>query len=393
MPSNAENPTELTKANVNAELKKWKEMDVLIQPTHPRFAEYQKLAKTARELIARVGLALTIPQAGSAALAMSKQAAELYLKAVEIRASMFSVGLRNALKLAPGVSVESALMKNIDPLKDIERLRPIANDLELAAKGLEVNPADVLNGSGVNGNIFFEKGRNGQVEVNYEKVNEVRETVKALKKNGMRLHPSVAPLVRQMETGIRMLEAVNPVKFAGNQWYNELKKSREWDSGPLRLVLGMGGGLLSALGLAYSLSKGTSIQWPTYMWAGISAYSLYPDLLAGAGKNAQKVLENMNSPQMHELFGLGFKGPQGVKAFKELQEMDTEKRNAWQQLTKTNAPINGAQLGFVSKKGGALEKVMLSIPEGKRAEALRNFGAPMNSGDRELMEKVIESRA
>ncbi len=393
MASNAENPTVLTKANVDAEFAKWKQLDAIIQPTHPRFSEYQKLAQTARGLITRVGLSLTIPEAGSAALAMAKQAADLYLKAVDIRASMFSIGLQKELRLAPGVSVESALMKNIDPLKDIERLKPIANDLERAAKGLAVNPSDVLSGNGVSGNIFFSKGRNGEVEVDYEKVNEVRDTVESLKKNGMGLHPSVAPLVRQMETGIRMLEAINPVKFAGNKFFHEVQKRNAWDSGPLKLVLGVSGGLLSALGLGYSVFTGSSIQWPTFMWAGISAYSLYPNLFNGAGKNAMIALETMNSPQMHEFFALGFKGPQGVKAFKELQEMDTEKRSAWQQLTKTNVLINGAQLGFVAKKGGALEQVMLSMNEGKRAEALRKFGAPMNGGDRELMEKVIESRA
>ncbi len=160
---------------------------------------------------------------------------------------------------------------------------------------------------------------------------------------------------------------------------------------PLRLALGLSGALLSGVGLGYSFFTGSPLTWPTAMWGAIAGYSLYPNMLQGADKNAMESIRRLNTPVLHNLMTSGFKGDKGMKAFTELQSLDRSKRTMLQQLAVSKETPQAAQLGALTGgKTTPLFSLLQSMP-GKLAETFKTMGKPMAKNDQEFMAAMIKN--
>ena len=144
------------------ELSGWEQriaaIEKFVPPDHPRYREYEEMAAKAKSVLNQALTASQIPQGWKIIQSAMEKLTDYYERMTQIRGEVVFDRVQKALagpaKLPPASAV-SALEKQIDSLRDISALAPIANDLQAILGALSVNPKDVLEGVKTSGVQFY----------------------------------------------------------------------------------------------------------------------------------------------------------------------------------------------------------------------------------------------
>lgn len=392
------NNAELGRINqsaLDAELSRWVEQDKLATEGHPKEAEFKKLSEEAKSILGRMSVQLTLPTGLSNIEQAAEKLKEMYERAVSLRAEIAQDNIRQSFGVAPGQDLQTVLETDIE--KATESLgtgfqNSVSTDLKKLSNAFIVNPAEVLESNSVAGNRFFTNIR-GKAAVDFDQVDKARASLNQLREAG-RANPALATLADKFETGLRQVEAVDPLRGAHHRWYNETFAGKRMDTKPLRILGALVGGLVTTFGIGQTLlSKDHNLSPVTVGWAAATMFFVNPSFLRSNGTRALEIVTAFGSPQVNDLVSAGFKGKEGRAAFDELQEISKNNPTALKALQKSLQPLNMAQIGqLTDNPSSPLLKILSKMPEEKRVLALREFGQRMSDDEREFKGQMLEGR-
>lgn len=391
------NNAELGRINQSAldgELSRWIEQDKLAVQGHPKETEYQKISEQAKSILGRMSLSLAMPGGLVGIEQGAEQLKEMYERAVTLRAEIAQDSIRQSFGVAPGQDLQTVLESDIE--KATASLgtgfqNAVSADLKNLSQAFSVNPADALQGR-VSGNKFF-LNLAGKTAVDFDQVDNARKSLDQLREAG-RTNPALASLADKFETGLRQVEATDPMRGAHHKWYNEHMVGPKMDTKPLRIFGAVLGGLVTTLGIGQTLfSKEHSLSPATVGWAAATMFFVNPNFLRSNGTRALETITALGSPAVNDIVTAGFKGPQGRAAFEELQEIRKSNPTALRALQKSDQPLNMAQIGTLTDSAASpLLKILAKMPEDKRGVVLRQFGQSITDDEKEFIGQMLEAR-
>ncbi len=143
------------------------------------------------------------------------------------------------------------------------------------------------------------------------------------------------------------------------------------DTRPLRIAVGLVGGLFATLGIGYSLATGNKMTWPTFMWAAAAAYALCPRLFDGADKNFVQKIATTITPNMIAL-KKDFPNGMGEKILETLQDAYSDTKKLIAVAAKSDTP-QPAQI-FEIFKDQKVTDAFLKLPKDIQKATLSEFG-------------------
>ncbi len=391
------NNAELGRINQSAldgALSRWVEQDKLATEGHPKEVEYKRLSEQAKSILKRMSLSLTMPAGLTGIEQGAEQLTEMYDRAVTLRAEIAQDNIRQSFGVPAGQDLQTVLESDIE--KATASLgtgfqNAVSADLKNLSQAFSVNPADTLQGN-VPGNRFF-TNLQGKTAVDFDQVDKARTSLNQLREAG-RTNPALASLADKFETGLRQVEATDPMRGAHHRWYNETFAGKKMDTKPLRILGALVGGLVTTLGIGQTLlSKDHELSPATVGWAAATMFMVNPGFLRSNGTRALETITELGSPTVNDLVSAGFKGAQGRAALEELQEIRKNNPTALKALMKSEQPLNMAQIGeLTDNTSSPLLKILSKMPENKRAIALRQFGKSMTDDEKEFTGQMLEAR-
>lgn len=358
--------------------------ELKINPEHPRYNEYLNLSKDASDIFYSAMRAFNMPDDWQKFTDAFDQLKELYARAMEIRASMLPSSIAKAIEVQSGDTIESTLTRLIDPIKETRLIPSDAKKLEDMARGLAVDPADLLSGGNIQGNRYYDKA-NSEIFVRLGTVAKDKELIAELRRNVLPGVPELEPILKKLEDGLAQLEAYNPGRTQMFNWAMNFKDTmHHMDTRPLRLMFALGGALLSGVGLATNLITGSPVTWPTFAWAGVAAYSMFPDFMAGNGGEERAFIAQFTKPEMKELMK-----HLNVKAFEELQDArgNPARKKLIAQLSTSSESLSPAQIGALTSGQNTPLATALSAlnAKGMAQAALQTFARSFTKGETEAL--------
>jgi len=388
--------SELAKGSPEA-LSGWEQrlaaIEKFVPPDHPRYREYEEMAAKAKSVLNQALTASQIPQGWKIIQSAMEKLTDYYERMTQIRGEVVFDRVQKALagpaKLPPASAV-SALEKQIDSLRDISALAPIANDLQAILGALSVNPKDVLEGVKTSGVQFYlpYKGRltfdAGKVEWAKRKIGETGEKMRGV-------HPALPGILSSLEAGILQIEASDPAHAGSYQWWLKYMAPPAVSYG-VRVFGGLAGGLFAGVGLLTAVIGKRPLSWPIALWSGIAAYCANPDLFKGSGDRSLQLSSTVNTQKAHEYITRGFKGKRGEQALSELDEI-ARTRPADLQTAKRAKELSPAQLGALTEnpERSALYEILSKFPGKERGSVLQEF-AKNNRNEQELLRELVRTR-
>ena len=346
-------------------------MDPSINQYHPRFQEYQRLRVEANALSERMKIAFNMQNGLKMddAIQHHEQLIALYEKAINIRFSMLPDQMKAALK--PGnQSVDTMLDSEIDSIPDENGGKALKNKIQNVMNGFVELPSEVTDSS-----FFFHKMKEGSagLRVDFNKVEETKTLIMHLQtiKGKAANSASIDRIIATLETGIGVIEGIDPVRSKYHDHQIRINRGNAMDTRPLRIAVGLVGGLFATLGIGYSLATGNKMTWPTFMWAAAAAYALCPRLFDGADKNFVQKIATTITPNMITLKKDLPKG-MGEKILETLQDADSDTKKLIAVAAKSDAPLP-AQIDKIFKDQKITE-AFLKLPKDIQKATLSEFG-------------------
>lgn len=391
------NNAELGRINqsaLDAELMRWVEQDKLATEGHPKEAEFKRLSEQAKSILGRMSLSLAMPGGLAGIEQGAEQLKEMYERAVTLRAEIAQDNIRQSFGVQPGQDLQTVLESDIE--KATASLgtgfqNAVGADLKNLSQAFSINPADTLQGN-VAGNRFF-TNLQGKTAVDFDQVDKARTSLNQLREAG-RTNPALAALADKFETGLRQVEATDPMRGAHHRWYNETFAGKKMDTKPLRILGALLGGLVTTFGIGQTIfSENHELSPATVGWAAATMFFVNPSFLRSNGTRALETITELGSPTVNDIVSAGFKGKAGRAALDELQEIRKNNPTALKALMKSEQPLNMAQISeLTDSPTSPLLTILAKMPEGKRALALRQFGKSMTDDEKEFTGQMLEAR-
>lgn len=346
-----------------------------LQLANPELPELKTIARDASALVTGATLAFQRPDGWEKFTGAFDQLKELYARAMTLRAEQLPVAIGKAVG-APPQDIESSLLAEIDRFKENGLLKANIKDLEVMAKGLGVDPAQILSQGNAANNRYYDRSGSGketkEIVVLTAKVVEDEKLLGELRRDVLPVLPELEPILRRLNAGLQQLK-FDPLRTLNFNHLQALNGNmHKMDTRPLRLAVALGGGLLSGVGLAVNLFTGSPVTWPTLAWGGLAAYSIYPDFMAGNGGRERKFIAEFSGDKVKELMK-HLNGP----AFEELKiaYKNPAKKKLIDQFATSLAPLSEAQIGALTDgQVTPLSKALNALKaDGKAQAALRTF--------------------
>ncbi len=182
--------------------------------------------------------------------------------------------------------------------------------------------ADIqVNGSKTS--AYYTKGNDGLVRVNSKKINEDIKTIEKMIKSPV-FTEDKKNFLTELYASLITLRDCDPMTKTINSIGAAVMSARgNADYKPLRVIGVLSGALLSVVGLGIGIfGKEKKIPLPTFLWLGILALSVSPELLASRGTRAIEHLKKYSAPAVQVfLTQQKVEGEMAAKAVAELFEL------------------------------------------------------------------------
>jgi hypothetical protein len=382
---------------VEREITNWEAPDSIVKPDHPRFHEYEHIRNNVINILTHMKVHLTMPGGDPGFLAAAECLRDMYKAAENIRSQMASDKIRADMGVQPNEDYDTVVEDRVvKATEDIGMYGEDINEtLTAIATGLGKNAADVRDGD-TYGNYFFYESGKAVGMVDFSKVRKAEKYVQDLQKMNKSLSPTTIALAAQLEKGIQSIREIDQVRNNGDKAWDALMAAKgSMSSVPIRALGVVVGGLITAFGLgrnAYQIWKGETpeINIATFGWAGILLYSLYPDMFQTSPERAFAALK---SDRKEERIAMekGFRGPKGVDALVEIQELASSEDSGLKALSKKDE-VTMSDIGAIAAGNTALIEILGSMKTDKdRAHAIRTFASKKDEAEIELYKKLLLS--
>lgn len=182
--------------------------------------------------------------------------------------------------------------------------------------------ADIqVNGSKTS--AYYTKGNDGLVKVNVSVINEDKKTIEKMIKSPV-FTEDKKKFLTELSASLITLRDCDPMTKTINSIGAAVMSARgNADYKLLRVIGLLSGALLSVVGLGIGIfGKEKKIPLPTFLWAGILALSVSPELLASRGTRAIEHLKKYSAPAVQVfLTQQKVEGEMAAKAVAELFEL------------------------------------------------------------------------
>ncbi len=324
---------------------------------------------------------------------------QLHEQALEIRQRE----LRLSLSSLTGVSdtIDSAFNQKI--------FDPVKTDLKKIAKALEVDPLNVRSANDAN-NLFYVvyKDRNnpsdpdhkGQVFVSPYAIASCKKQLREIRR--MPLNDEQKNIIDVLDNGIEQVLRFDPLAtkvVAVGRAFEARKTGADFNK-PLRFLGFLGAGLISSIGVGIWLrgkvnGKNYAMTWPTYVWLGITALCLNPDMLKSRGMKVVDRLATLNNKEIQTTFTTyNLSGEEGVKPVIDLYDNINDQKVA-NLLKLAKNGITAAQVQEIIglKADSPLMQLMTRMKtDGERAVFLRQILAYKTKDEREVVIEYLKGR-
>ncbi len=381
---------------VDVEQRKWSEMQQSVERLrdHPLMPQLERVAVQAQSVLQRIVMMENMP--GSEAMVSRgwQELGQMYNEAVRIRASMLGDGVRVSMGIEPGVPLQDGMVQRLRAAFQADgnqAMRSVVEMLEPFARGLGVNPNDVQANRVMPGNIFYLRDAEGVLRINHRSVTQAYEALTQVSASVVsQLNPQQQEVLEGMRRSLAQLEQVDPVRSDLAARYR-LANSHQTDMRPLRMVAAVGATFISGLGLAMGLKSG-NITWPTWLWGGIAALSINPDLLKGQGFQTMKGLAFMGQNDAQMVLRQ-IDPVYGPLAIAEAVALRTRKPDVYAQLTRSQTGVTRVQLErLVGSSDSPLLRVMDKVPDVDRGTVLNVLAKPSSRDEMQIMQRYVQNR-
>lgn len=397
MSLNTVDTRQLNEKTLDRAVQEWMKLDSLIDPSHERFPEYQKLSTTAKSAYERIKLNLSIPHGLAHIDAEILHLNDMYETALQIRGEMAVSNIRKDLGIPHGGSLESEIDRRVsDALSSLDSRNAGTierGELMKMLYGLNVNPADLREGSVPENYYYMPKSG----IVNFARVTAAEKMVASLHRASA-INPSFADIADMLETGINRIKAIEPGRAEAYAMHTGHYDRMAMDKKPLRIVGAVGAGLIAVFGLGQYLyktatseeGKGPGFSMLIPAWAAVALACVNPKIFFQSGtEKALATYEDLGRPAKREVISNGFNNPE---ALAELQELRRDNPTALRNLSKLDS-LNIAQVeALTGSSDSALTKTLSSMTDDQRPSALRMFGKDkMDEGEIELTGELMKA--
>ncbi len=395
--------------SLNDEQQQWELMRKSLDRVrnHPLMPELQRVGIQAQAKFRLIAMHMNMPNSEARVMQGWEDIGNLYNQACELRAKMLTDGIRAAMNIAPGAPLKDCIVQQLhdafltdnvggthDPdgsMENNKEMKGIVKSLEPYAKGLGVDPSDVQLNRHIKDNIFYVRHPSGRLEVNIQAVASAYKELDMVSGSVVsRLNPRQLQVLQGMRLALAQVEMIDPVRAELAARYG-LNASDPSANKPLRLVGALGGSLIAGLGLVMAFKKGGTLTWPTFLWAGVAAFCINPDLLKDRAFHTMKHLEFMKDPKMQAVLHQ-LPPKEGAAALMEIQALNGKGKTKLQQLLreKTFSLLQLEQL--TGDTTSALYQVMKRVPDTDRVLVLRTLAAPQNKDEAQIVGKYLLAR-
>ena len=339
---------------------------------HPIAQQIERLHTHAKAHFDTIQLAFARPDGYTIAEDGINKVKDLYDKAVELNLKMLPDQMQAALK--PGnQSVDTMLDNEIDSIPDENGGKALKNKIQNVMNGFVELPSEVTDSS-----FFFHKMKEGSagLRVDFNKVEETKTLIRYLQtiKGKAANSASIDRIIATLEAGIGVIEGIDPVRSKYHDHQIRINRGNAMDTRPLRIAVGLVGGLFATLGIGYSLATGNKMTWPTFMWAAAAAYALCPRLFDGADKNFVQKIATTITPNMIALkeekdLPIGM----GEKMLETLQDADSDTKKLIAVAAKSDTP-QPAQIYEIFQRDKDMTDAFLKLPKDIQKATLSEFG-------------------
>ncbi len=357
-------------------------MDVLLQSKNER--DYLKVKMEALKVIADMKKAENDPNGADQVKACSERFAELYREAVKLRAELIPHTLRDTMGLAPNADISDTFTKGIDDAMEVkdptdeqisQPTEVMTQEMKNIAGALAFEPTDLLENADAQNRYWALQ--NGIPTVNLVTVANDEAYLKNIEKELAPHHKELLPMIEKLLKGLEALKAVDPVRTELFQW-RQTNAPRKMNMKPLRMLGILGGSLITAFGLYQVLYKKQKLTWPTFMWAAVAAYSLYPDMFQGKEKASIIAYKKYNVQGNKEIIRKLTK-----ETYQELLDAPREEVLALRRKAASPLPITLSDIGTLTDgRTTALTKLFL--------KPKNNPGDPDEVIDKEKIIEIID---
>ncbi len=399
-----ETPAQANEETVNVVKEQFRQLDDLIDKTHPKYKEYEKLQNNAQQTFQRMEKMLTMPGVSAenfrAFVNGARDLQKLYEQCVNIHAEMVYDKLKRTFNVDKTSTVEKTLFSEVrtafgpfqsDEFKSIEaRLQTIS---ETASK----QPVDMLNGTAEGGAVgyYYLDRATGKIFPNFRKLEGDIQSLEEDEKTFIaQLGPGatgkhaqrVLQIIGKLKAGLQEIQRIDPQSLEIWKWQQSL--NIDHDMRPLRLMLMVSGGLCSVLGIGMAL-KGKGISPSTGLWMTVAVLAARPDLFRGGDEKVLESIRALDHEKLHEfLTEHDWKDDKGIAAFKQIQ--DVREDETFIGLVGQNT-VNKLQIEQLFKKKSPAFELLTSdkMSDSNRAEALHLFGSKYDDGQKEMIEWTL----
>ncbi len=365
--------------------------DQLLIQGHPKEGEFLQNAQKINGLLQRTAMTQMMPNGNDQQISAREELSELMKNAMLIRAEVAADRTKQALGVLPGESIENDLeIQVVQATTDLgQHGSKLENDLMKLVRALDINPAEMLERN-VAGNLFYVP-HHGRIGIDYGAVDAWMQKLETLR--GPQSPGPLAALASRLETGLRQIQAIDPMGAEQHAWHKETFAGKRVDWRPARIIGGLLGAFITTVGLGQTLfSKDHALSPATVVWALGTMLIVRPDLLKGNETHVYESLALLQSTPVQKMMTAGFKGSEGKAALEELQTLAKDNAKGLKALQELKRPLSIDDLDAVTKNTNTtpLKKILLKMSPENRAVLLQTFGKRMNTGMQEFMGSLLE---
>ncbi len=366
---------------------RWAELQDLNTLGHPKEAEFVAKSAKAENMLLRMRALQSLPKSYPVLKSLAEDINKLYEEVRDIRNEITNDTIAKSWGIPPSSDLESAMTADVETVLGKlgnfdEKLLP---NFTQVLRTLSMDPFE--------DQMTF-----------MSNVQESRKILREAQKKAAaapKIASELVALEQRLQAALDKKITANPTIARGvahKDWYEETFTEKRIDAKPLRVMGGLIGALITTLGLAQTVfSKNHNLSPATLGWGMATMLMINPNLFSkNSGNSALDFIASLGTQNINDLVDKGFKGPEGKKAFEELQEYrkTTSGKTILEALQKPDRKILLGDLTELTENDVAtpLYKILSAMSEEDRKKALTIFGRKMTRDEEEFMGMMLENR-
>ncbi len=360
----------------------WEEIKKMDMNGHPQERDFLANSAKATGMLDRMVAMAKMPIISSPVLSkLEKGVMGLRNEAIDIRTRMTNDKISQSWNIQPGQTVNDVMNSEVDAV--LSTLGPLE-------KALRPNFKQVLK------TLSMDPFRDqGTILAEIQESRTFLDTVqKTANESPATLQLGI--LAKRLSSALDHKTVANPIIARGvahKNWYDEIFAEKRIDMQPLLSMGGLLGALVATLGIGQAVfSENHDISPATVGWGFFAHFCIDPDFyMKDSGNRALEYFASLDNDGIDDLAGKGFTGPEGKKAFEELQryQKNTKSTKILEQLQQPNPTVQLADL--TGGKQTPLYKILSAMSAVDEMKALKIFGKEMTKYEQEFICWRLES--